>query len=582
MKKRTMKLKVVGMREVSYLVVLLVFVTFSLQPVFGLVQPYGSDAVLVSGIENLTSFYSQLKTIYPNWTYYDSSTGEYVLNSTALPGGDLYIYLDNGAKLIIDKPLRVENTVQYPIPEPYSEKELRSISSVERSLEIYSRVVISMCPSCSDAALEIRDTTLNIYRMTPTIRVKHVNIINSVIRGYGQHFAFWYCLNPCDDPSFTGTGGCCHFNYCRSGLSLSSSEGVISNLTIDSLTVRIYAIRSIDLVRGVNGATLYISPSCGRNTTVTINRITGNYVDEWNSGVLINNRWTHCSIEVTNGNWNGAVSLLTSDTSGNLIVKDTFVRTSDKNNIRIWGDVTLVNTTLDPPSDGKVNFTDINSDTTIKINSRPKLHVYDSKGVAILANGVRTKIMPNGTHIFASSGVNVTKYSHIVFKVTDGSVELVNISKYNIGKEYKFTLSSYSHTQPVTVNVSGFKPNSAINVYYIKNGKKNLFGTFYTKDSDWIKFTYNRGFSEVTFDVVYAGSVIASHQTSNDDNESETTDQQTTSYDNVYSDSSTTQDTGTTSSSVGLAPPEGNDNGITLVLIASMAVLIAVWITSRR
>jgi len=571
------------MREVSYLVVLFVFIASSLQPVFGLVQPCGSGAVLVSGTENLTSFYSQLKTIYPNWTYYDSSTGEYVLNSTALPGGDLHIYLDNGAKLVIDKPLRVENTVQYPLPEPFPESKLRQVSSEELSLNVGSQVIISPCQSCTGSSVEVVGTAITVYQMEFRIKATHVNITDSIIRGVGNLVNGWTCLNPCDNLSFTGIGGCCYFGYANTSLRVQGVD-TLQNVSIENIDFIVEGARSIDTVNGLGNGTFILVPYYCPSGTLVVNNIIGNYEDVLNAGVVINNRWSSskCYVEVINGNWNGAVTLLTTDTNGNLTVRGTYVYTSSKDNIRVEGDVTLINTVLDPPSDGQLNFTDVDSDATFRINSKPNLHIYDVKGVAILANGIRTKILPNGTHIFASSGINVTKYPHIMFKVTDGSVDLVNISKYNIGKRYKFTLSSDNHEQIVTVNISGFKPNSAVNVYYIKNGKNNLLGTFYTKSSDWVKFTYNKGFSEVTLDVVYAGSVITPPQTSNDDHESEIVDRQTTSYDNTYSDTSTTQDTGTTSSSVGLAPPENNDNGITLVLIASMAVLIAVWMTSRR
>jgi len=321
-------------------------IPFLIGNVGALVQPYmyGEwEAVLVTGTENISSFCSQLKAIYPNWTYYDPSTGEYVLNSTALPGGNIYIYLGSGAKLIIDKPLRVENTVQYPLPEPYPESELRNMPYGERGLKIYSQTVI-----VGSGSVDIVGTTVTAFQTLFKIQYGNtVNVINSKLVGVGEYALGWACHNPCDDPDFTGTGGCCWFLYEKSGVFIPYAYQ-LQGVTLEDVLLHVRGVTTVDTIYGTGSSTLAISTGerCPGGE-VTINRILGKYEDVLDRGVVINNllKSDTCHVEVTNGEWDGAVTLITTETNGNLVVKDTRIYASDEN-IRIEGDVTFINTSI--------------------------------------------------------------------------------------------------------------------------------------------------------------------------------------------------------------------------------------------
>lgn len=568
--------------KVKFVFVLLFVLVTSVHPSFATVYAFDDDEIYITGTETISSLYSQLQTLsynnvsgwFSDWMYYDSGTGEYVFNVSAKPGVVMHIALYN-ATLIIDEPIRVEKTI-LPPHGYYPQSNTNS--------EFGANLQLGLCIACNQKAwgkVEIKNTVIKLVNSTFKIYVPKVNLSNVDVIGFGADVEGWECYAKCPDRSISEK--CCIADWSVPNIYVSYAYNVL-NISLDSVVMTLRSANYIHSISGYNYSTIIINPdhTCW-DGDLTIDKITGSFNHSINNGIVINNMWSsnHCKIEVRNSNWSGAVSLLTTQTNGNLTVRDTFVYSLDKNAIRVEGGVTLINTTLDPPEDGQVEITNVSSPVTLKINTSKLTHIFDSKGTAFVVRGFKTKILPNGTHAFVSTVVNVTKYPKLLFKVRDGFVYLVNVTKYNPGREYKFILNSSNSNQEITVRVSGFKPNSAVNVYYTHSGETKHLGTFYTKSSDYIEFTYNKGFSEVVFDVTYAGSVTYIPQLSGGDQQTENT-QQNHLYDSTYSDTSTTQDTGTTSSGIGLAPPESGDNGVTVVLVISIVILTVVWIVSRR
>jgi len=461
------------------------------------VTALSSDTVLITGVENITSFCTQLESIYPYWTYYDESTGEYVINSTALPGGDIWILLDSDSKLIIDKPLRVENTVDYPLPEPYPESDLRDYTDEEFGLYIASQVLISNKVGASNTSVEISGTTVNVKNMEFRIQgMSYVSVTNSIIKGEGQIVDAYTCA-----------GGCCYFKYSKTTFRITHSD-VFNNVSLQGIALVLEGARTIDNVEGLGDATFQLVTYQCPEGSITVNGITGYFTDSLNSGVLINNMWNsnNCYVEVKNGWWHGAATFLTGD-NGNLVVRDTVVFTNDKSNIRIEGDVTLINTILNPPeseepSTKELDLTDIESHITINVNcSDVQCHIYDREGDGFDLDGIDAEIRSDGTHAYASGIVEVTKYPDIVLSVNSGSARFVNALEYRRGEYYSFQLSSDNSDQEVIVTVGGFEPDKAVKVYYTHNGERELLGNFYTDEEGKIVFTYDKGFSDVILEV---------------------------------------------------------------------------------
>ena len=472
------------------------------------------NATIIAGTENITTFYNQFKELHPGLMYYDNSTGEYVFNLT---GTILHIALGDKGKLIIDKPIRIENLIEYPSSDTLvPESEAGKYATGELSIGICTACQYDYGADISNVSVVFTGATVDMYQSGMSISAKYISIEDTVFTGEGKYVQGYGCTNPCQDPNWEGEGGCCKLTYTGT-LPIYLREGDngvhIRNVTLSkNVALSTYEATTVDTVYVLNGSSISLvwwEDYCSGGRETVVNRVISD-----GGGVLFNNAWgPSCYVEIVNGSWNGSVTLLSSK-EGILVVRDTEIFLPDSDAIRIEGNVTLINTSIDvptvtPPSTPEnpfkeLNLTNIESHISLNFNcSDVQCHIFDSEGDCFEVDGFRIKILPNGTHGYATGeSIEVVKYPHISLKVKSGSTELLDIVKYNVGEEYEFSMSSDNSDQSVVVTVTGFEPDNYVTIYYTHDGKRETLGTYKAGSQGKIIFMYNKGFSEVVFDVV--------------------------------------------------------------------------------
>ncbi|MHC1624949.1 MAG: hypothetical protein ACXQS2_03030 [Methermicoccaceae archaeon] len=471
------------------------------------------NTTIIAGTENITTFYNQFKELHPGLMYYDNSTGEYVFNLT---GTNLHMALGDKGKLIIDKPIRIENLIEYPSSDTL-------VPESEAGKYATGGLSIGICYACQDdygadisnVSVVFTGATVDMYQSGMSISAKYISIEDTVFTGEGKYVQGYGCTNPCQDPNWEGEGGCCKLTY-TSTLPIYLREGDngvhIRNVTLSkNVALNTYEATTVDTVYVLNGSFISLvwwEDYCSGGRETVVNRVISD-----GGGVLFNNAWgPSCYVEIVNGSWNGSVTLLSSK-EGVLVVRDTEIFLPDADALRIEGNVTLINTSIDmptvtPPSTPEnplkeIDLTNIESHTRLTFNcSDVRCHLFDLEGDAFEVGGEELRILPNGTHTFASGIVEVDKYPNIVLKVEFGSAELGDVEKYETGEEYSFNLSAENSDQTVVVTVKGFKPDEYVTVYYTHDGERKVLGTYKADNSGRVIFTYNRGFSDVVLDVV--------------------------------------------------------------------------------
>jgi len=137
-------------------------------------------------------------------------------------------------------------------------------------------------------------------------------------------------------------------------------------------------------------------------------------------------------------------------------------------------------------------------------NSSVVIHYSD--GTAVFSPNVTTYIDLNGTTITPVTLGKVYESEvlrYLKLRTTTGTAVLENVTHYDVGDRYTFTVNSSIPSTTLQFNLEGILPFTRVDVVFIKEGEGVVtLGTYYTSVEGIVKILYDKGFSKVLIDAI--------------------------------------------------------------------------------